>query len=511
MVKLNSLMIAKRNGSFVEFDSNKIINAIEAAMTETDQGIDAEVSNIIADEIEDLLWSDFTEECEEEYYPSSVEEVQDMCEDLLVKNGRFDAAKRFIIYRDERKRAREDGRQSSKYQFLSNNFLSKYKKQKDPFPFELGKFVYYRTYSRPIPEEKRRERWWETVARVVNFNIELQVKAMKRQGILVNQYVLDRLKGEAEAIYDNMYNLKIFPSGRSLWVGGTKPSSVYSLSNFNCSYVSMDNLCKFGEMFFLLMLGTGVGLSVEKKYVSKLPKINTKIDVIHRDCEPVPPRERKEYTQLNMKTDNIMEIVVGDSKFAWMKAIDFYFEIMSSKQYSDIEFVLINYNNVRKAGERLKTFGGYSSGHEAIKSMFQKINDLFQSKRSESKPQWQSIKPIDVLDISTIIAENVVSGGTRRSAEIVFCDPDEIEVIEAKQNIYCQDENGNWQSNDKLLHRMLSNNTILYNEKPTKEQLKNQFESIKTSGEPAFGNMKEMLNRRGDAQGGNPLPIEMRI
>ena len=88
-----------------------------------------------------------------------------------------------------------------------------------------------------------------------------------------------------------------------------------------------------------------------------------------------------------------------------------YFEIISSKQYVDIEFIFINYNNVRPEGERLKTFGGYASGHNNIKQMFTKIDRIFKEKRRITEGQWQIIKPIDCLDIATIIAENVVSGG----------------------------------------------------------------------------------------------------
>ena len=101
--------------------------------------------------------------------------------------------KKFILYRNERTKIRQ-GVLPEKYKFLSNDFLSKYKHKDDPFPTELGKFVYYRTYSRPIPEENRRERWWETVARVVNFSSDLESMAMKKQGLIVNEIEISRLK-----------------------------------------------------------------------------------------------------------------------------------------------------------------------------------------------------------------------------------------------------------------------------------------------------------------------------
>lgn len=489
--------VKKRNGKLEKYTDEKIYKAIENAMLEVKQADieeDLDYVNIetIISNVEDKLLA-------KSEAIISVEEIQNLVEFELMNEGYFDVAKAYILYREKRKNLRNE---KNKYEFLSNEFLSKYKHQKDPFPTELGKFVYYRTYSRPIPEEGRRERWWETVARVVEFNIGLQASLYKIQGRM-NDVVSNSLKLEAEEIYDNIYNLRLFPSGRTLWVGGTTPSYKYPLSNFNCSFIAMDELTKFSEIFFLLMLGTGAGVSVESKYINKLPKVNTNIEIIHKNYNSKSPRERNEYTELLVKDNTMLEIVIGDSKFGWSKAIDMYFEVISAKQYEDVKYILINYDHVRAKGERLKVFGGYASGHIAIQTMFDKINNLLQSK-NKNNMKWQKIKPIDALDISTIIAENVVSGGTRRSAEIIFCDKDDKEVIEAKQNLYYIDEHGNWQSNNQILHRMLSNNTILYSEPPTKQELSTQFEMMRKSGEPAFGNMAEMLRRRPDAQGGNP-------
>lgn len=249
------------------------------------------------------------------------------------------------------------------------------------------------------------------------------------------------------------------------------------------------------------MLGTGVGLSVERKYVEKLPKINTKIQLHSKTYEPVPKNMRTEHTQILALNGAAMEIVIGDSKSGWSEAIKHYFDIVSSKQYDDIKYLFINYNNVRPAGERLKTFGGFASGHMAIQQMFEKINKMFQ-RRSGGK-QWYKLRPLDALDIATIIAENVVAGGTRRSAEIVFCDPDETEVLEAKANLYVN-EDGNWKANNEVIHRALSNNTVFYQERPERDTLHKQFETMRYSGEPAVANFAAMKARREDVQGGNP-------
>lgn len=378
---MNTKTIKKRDGKLVSFDKSRIYNAICKAMI------------AVGDEDKDIAES-ISNKIEEKYYQGiSVEDVErQVVKELFLANLDL-VADAYAEYKAQRKlmRARE-GEDKLDGKFLTGEFISHYKHRTDPFPTELGKFVYYRTYSRPKPEEQRREYWWETCYRVVEFNLGLQLEAMKRQGIEITPRTITELKKEGERIYDLMYNLKIFPSGRSLWIAGSKASYLYPMSNFNCSFVTIDELHKFSEIFFVLMLGTGVGLSVQKQYVSKLPKINSKIEIIHKSYEAVPARQRKEYTELKLTNNNAIEIEIGDSKFGWAKAIDMFFDILSSKQYNLIEYVFINYNNVRPEGERLKTFGGYASGHNNIKQMFEKINKIFKKKRKLNHLQWQKLK-----------------------------------------------------------------------------------------------------------------------
>ena len=458
--------ITKRDGSLVDFNPEKIIQAIMSAMVEVNE-LDYDIAKGIAHQIQ-------TDQKEK-----SVADIERrVIRELYVANFNK-TAEAYSEYKTRRDMARSRNKQER--QFLTDEFLNKYKHALDPFTNELGKFVYYRTYSRPIPEENRRERWWETVARVIEFNFDLQVLAMQRKNIPLTPKVKEILTKEAMEAYDLMYNLKLFPSGRTLWVGGTPSSYAFPLSNFNCSFVTIDHFDKFSEIFFVLMLGTGVGLSVERKYVEQLPKVNTHIQLLNRAYEPVKKADRTEHTQLTVLNNSAVELIIGDSKSGWSEAIRHYFDIITSKQYSDIKYIFINYNNVRPAGERLKTFGGFASGHNAILQMFEKINKLFV--RRAKGEQWYKLRPLDALDIATTIAENVVAGGTRRSAEIVFCDPDETEVLNAKSNLYIN-ENGQWKPNQEVIHRSLSNNTVFYQERPTREQLHTQFETMRYSGEP---------------------------
>lgn len=204
------MKLEKRDGRIVDFEESKISRAIEKAMLETERGLDSNLATKIAKKV----MKDCVKVSEELVH---IETIQDCVELELMNSDRKDVAKRYILYREERNKLR-NMKVKSKYALLNEDFLGNYKHKPDPFPLELGKFVYYRTYSRPISQEGRRERWWETVARVVDFNVGLQLKAMQRQGIMVTQAIIQKLEQEAEEIYDLMYNLKLFPSGRSLWV-----------------------------------------------------------------------------------------------------------------------------------------------------------------------------------------------------------------------------------------------------------------------------------------------------
>jgi adenosylcobalamin-dependent ribonucleoside-triphosphate reductase len=400
--------IQKRNGNITKYDGTRIIWAITNAMIENNsKNID------IAEEIENEIHSELTNF--EEII--SVEEIQDLIEEKLMEKGEYQSAKNFILYREKSKKNRKE----NKYNLLSNEFLSKYKHKPNPFPTDFGEFVYYRTYSRWLPEKLRREDWWETVARAVDFNCSL---------------IPNTTKYEAEKLYDNIYNLKQFLSGRTLWQGGTEVSKRYAMSNFNCSFVIIDNLEAYKDMFYLLMVGAGVGFRVLKDDVEKLPLIRQDIEVIHKYYNPINKENRKEFTCLNFNHNNIAEIEIGDSKEAWVESLGMFFNIISDHKYYKINTIILNYNNVRPKGERLKTFGGTASGHESIKNMFEKITKVLKNSNNIIKENKIKLKTIDCMDISNIIGENVVSGGVRRTSEVCLFEFDDKDILNAKSNLY---------------------------------------------------------------------------
>ncbi len=469
--------IIKRTNEVVDFRSEKIVNAIIKAMNETKQGADLNLAQEIADKIQSVAMDKST--------PMEVEMIQDMVEDYLMESVRKDVAKRYILYRYERDKSR-DARKRRDGRLLSEEFISKYKHRQSPMN-QLGSFVYYRTYSRWLSEERRREYWWETVRRAVEYNCSL----------------VPTTKEEAEKLYDNIFNLKQFLSGRTFWVGGTPVARDYPMANFNCAFQVIDNFRAFRDLFYLLMIGSGVGVRVLKEDVAKLPKVRTDFEVIHEDFTPIEKQKREDNTSLEFLYNNTVKIVVGDSKEGWVQSLGYFFDIIHSNEYRHIKTIIINYDNVRPKGETLKTFGGTASGHSSLKNMFLKIDKNLKKRGTIEDKSRVKLKPIDCMDIANIIGENVVVGGVRRTAEIVLIDADDKECIEAKNKLYKQID-GQWIVDKDIIHRQMSNNSIYYKEKPNREMLHWQIQQMRYSGEPGWVNEVAGAKRRENMNGVNP-------
>lgn len=385
-----------------------------------------------------------------------------------------------------------------KLDFLSDEFLRKYEGVESPLS-PLGEFVYLRTYSRYLPEKGRRENWLETCKRVVNYNVGLGYKFAEKEGLKINH---EEFVKEAEFFFDNIFNLRTFCSGRTLWVGGTPNAEMFPLANYNCSFIQIETLKDYSEMFYMLMLGSGVGFRILPEDVEKLPTFRSNVYVAHDEYKPIPKGKRLNNTSLEISNLGQATITVGDSREGWVTALETYFELLTSHLYKDVTFILFNYDNVRPEGERLVRFGGQASGYKSMMNMIQKIHDIIYDK--EHKTTTKKLKPIDALDIGNIIAENVVSGGVRRSSQIALFSGEDTEVLNAKNDIYTVDSEGNWSTNEDLLHRRMSNNSVLAFEKPSRETLHNYFTTIRYSGEPGFINAKNASSRRENFKGLNP-------
>jgi len=473
------VQVIKRDGRLTDFDKEKIQRAIEMAMKETEKGLDNGLSAIISDEIHKEVDAKDTVE---------VEDLQDMVEFALMASPRKDVAKRYIIYRSEQDKTRTS--RKDKDRLLTDDFISKYKHADSPMT-QLGSFVYYRTYSRYLPQEKRREFWWETVRRAVEYNCSL----------------VPTTRQEAEELYDNIFNLRQFLSGRTFWVGQTPVAGNYPMSNYNCSFQIIDSFDSFRDVFYLLMVGSGVGVRILNDDVVQMPKVRVDYELIHKDYTAVPRAEREDSTSLEFIYNNTVKITVGDSKEGWVQSLDYFFKLLYSNEYRNIKTVIVDYDHVRPKGEKLKTFGGTASGHTSLKNMFEKISRVIKKAGMRDGAQDEKrrikLKPIDALDVANIIGENVVVGGVRRTAEIVLVDQDDNEAIDAKTHLYKQVD-GKWEVNKELLHRQMSNNSIYYKRKPTRERLHWQLERMRYSGEPGWVNAEAGEKRRPNFNGVNP-------
>ncbi len=382
-------------------------------------------------------------------------------------------------------------------ELLSKEFVKQYIDRQSPLS-HIGEFVYLRTYSRYLEDKKRRENWYETVLRTTNYNIELGSEFKIKNNIPIDW---NKEKEEAQLLYDNLYHLRTFTSGRTLYMGGTEVVKQYPLSNYNCAFTNIEKMKDLVDVFYLLMLGSGVGIRIDREYISRLPQVRH-IELESRydfNIRMSTSKEEMEHSGMfiDLSDSTTAILKVGDSKEGWCEALETYFKLVTADQYNHINKLIIDYSYVRPEGERLKRFGGRASGHKSIKRMFEKMNKVFHRR------QDYQLKSIDILDIATIISENVVSGGVRRSAMMVICDENDEEVIRAKRNIY-KVVDGKWLEDKEISHRKMSNNSILYTHRPSLEYIKEIIHSIKINGEPGFINASEALRRKPSFLGCNP-------
>nr|WP_229724928.1 ribonucleoside-triphosphate reductase, adenosylcobalamin-dependent [Paenibacillus abyssi] len=400
----------------------------------------------------------------------------------------------------------------------------------------LGQFVYYRTYSRWLPTQGRRENWRETCRRAAEYNVSLAVKHLTRIGYPVDY---EWHRKEAELLFDNMFNLRQFLSGRTLWVGGTPVAEMSALSNFNCSFSNVRSWSDLGDIFYLLMVGTGCGLKSTKKFAREMAPIRANTTLLHSEYDPVPESARYEDTVLRDMGNGYAKLYVGDSKLGWVDSLRIYFDILTKSEYEHIHTVKISYNSVRPHGERLKTFGGTASGPEPLREMFDGIDSVIKNRIDpllepleivDAEKGYARVRPIHILDIANLIGNNVVIGGVRRTAEIFLMDADDYECIFAKYGL-----NGIWDADKHtdvvrktralglekeaafleslplfdpnarpLHHRRMSNNSIAFETQPSREQLNLVFTMMQAEGEPGFVNLEEARRRRPNAEGLNP-------
>ncbi len=275
---------------------------------------------------------------------------------------------------------------------------------------QYQEYIALSRYAKWLPEEKRREEWSETVDRYM-FNVALP--ALEKTPIGVPY--LDVLEDLTTAVKD----MKVLPSMRALMTAGPALERD-NIAGYNCSYLPVDHPRAFDEALYILMCGTGVGFSVERQYVAKLPE--------------VPELAVVDST-----------IVVDDSKLGWAKATK---KLIGALYSGDIPSY--DLSQLRPHGARLKTFGGRASGPEPLRKLFDFIIATFKG------AQGRRLNSLECHRIMCKIGESVVSGGVRRSALISLSNLSDDRMRHAKDGRW-------WETSPEL---SLANNSVAYTEKP---------------------------------------------
>ena len=418
--------VQKRDGSIVSFDLGRITNAINKAMISVEEGSEEEAKLVANKVLADLVrivkkFKNFV---------PTVEGIQDTVEKELILSEYVKTAKSYILYRDKRSKLREKGVQ------VPEKVRKLTEQSKKYFKSSLGEFVYYRSYSRWIDEEGRRETWIETVDRYMSFMRENLGKLVK--------------DSEYKEVREAILNQEAMPSMRLLQFAGPAARKT-NVCAYNCSFIAPSTFQDFAEIMYISLCGTGVGFSVESQNIQALPQI-------------------KSQTGKKLPTH-----IIADTKEGWADAL--YLGIKTWYEGNDIEF---NYSQLRPAGARLKTMGGRSSGPEPLKRL------LDFARMKIFKRQGRRLTNLDAHDIICCIGDCVVSGGVRRSALISLSDLDDEAMRDCKKGQFYLTEP----------QRSIANNSAVYLQKPTNAEFLDEWVALMKSGAGERG----IFNRSGLAK-----------
>ena len=353
---------------------------------------------------------------------------------------------------------------------LSDNFVNKYKRKKAPFGFNgLGELVYHRTYSR-MKTDGKNEQWWETVQRVVEGTFNMQKRHIDAHGLGWNAW---KAQHSAQQMYDRIFNMKFLPPGRGLWAMGTpitEEKKLFAALN-NCAFVSTESFKgEFSSPFCFLMdasmLGVGVGFDTKGAGTLILKGPN------------------------EQRRSELYEI--PDTREGWVESLRLLLDSYAQGT-GEIEF---DYSAIRPMGVPIRGFGGESSGPEPLIELHQTVRSILL--HEIGKP----ISLTAIVDIMNLIGKCVVAGNVRRTAEIVFGEPDSEEYLDLKNyEVNPHRAEYGWTSNNSIFAE------VGMNYEPAAER-------VRYNGEPGFAwlhNMKA-YGRMADAPnwkdrratGGNP-------
>jgi ribonucleoside-diphosphate reductase alpha chain len=376
-------MVTKRDGRVVEWDAQRIFNACRAAGAS----------------IEDALAVSHMEPRE-----TTVEQISNEVERQLMARD-TESAKRYILYREERAKAREY----------------------TPNSRELSNYIFAAKYAREV------DGCLETFDQAVD-----RVAAMHKR-----RY--PQISKEIDWAFQKVKEGLVLPSMRSLQFGGEAIEKNHARL-YNCSFSHVSQPEFYQMMFYLLLSGCGVGASVQKHHVDKLPEVST------------------------LRDDLVIHDTVEDTIEGWAASVGLLF----LHAFDSGAFVEFNYSEIRDEGERLRTSGGKAPGHIPLRVAIEKLRGILRHAAG------RKLRPIECFDMMCILAEGVLSGGIRRSSLITLFSPDDNEMMMAKHP-------DNFQHGGKNNHRQMSNNSpVLLRNAVNREDIATIVKSSLMFGEPGL-------------------------
>lgn len=311
-------------------------------------------------------------------------------------------------------------------------------------------FIHTSRYARWVEEENRRETWAETVDRYMQNVVAVKISD-KDDHFDPKVY---------EDVQDAILNLEVMPSMRALMTAGLALERD-NTAGYNCSYLPVDDPKSFDEAMFILLCGTGVGFSVERQYISKLPEVPDEL----------------------FQSEDV--IVVHDSKEGWAKSLRKLIAMLYSGEIPKFDT-----SKVRQAGAKLKTFGGRASGPAPLIELFNFTINLFKQAKG------RKLSSIECHDLMCKIGEVVVVGGVRRSAMISLSNLSDDRMRHAKS--------GNWW--EKSTQRALANNSVAYTEKPDMETFMREWLALVESKSGERGIFSRPASKKQAAKNGRRDP-----
>jgi ribonucleotide reductase, class II len=421
------MRVVKREGNIVPYDKNKILRAVGLCFGSVVERVGGITPENVTDQVDTILRLKSLQLSEDGHLAEvGIEAIQDIVEAQLMALGQFDAAKHYILYRDERRRVREESRGVSPEMrdffkagcatFTGTNRLLQ----------EVQAFDKFSRFRRDFTP-KRRETWPDSCSRVMGF-----------YRWHINRVAPGSVPEEIWGVmHDYLLHHKATGSMRGVQMAGPALERC-NLGCFNCSYVIMDSPESMAEDLYLLMSGVGVGFSVEEEYaVDKWPRVHAK-----RDCAPV------DYT-------------VEDDTEAWCDAIKFGL-------YHWLDGVDVNFDLslIRPAGSILKTKGGRASGPLPLRDLLNFDRDLI------FRRHHKRLRSIDLLDMTCMLHRVGQMGGVRRASGLSLSDKDDLLMRDAKKGEFFNTHP--W--------RNQANNSAVYEEKPTSMDFMDEWLALAKSG-----------------------------